>query len=113
MANGDERNDLRTNGGEIFALIFGLLLPCRTIQVPAEPAKGSHGSACRPPADASSPLFPPVLREETEETPAHDKNGFYLLAVMRRSSGACSTSRPSGEISKRKTACSSSRNRAS
>ncbi len=31
-----------TLGGEIFALIFGLLLLFRTIQVPAEPAKGSH-----------------------------------------------------------------------
>jgi hypothetical protein len=31
-----------TLGGEIFALIFGLLLLFRTIQVPADPAKGSH-----------------------------------------------------------------------
>jgi hypothetical protein len=31
-----------TLGGEIFALIFGLLLLFRTIQVPAAPAKGSH-----------------------------------------------------------------------
>jgi hypothetical protein len=31
-----------TLGGEIFALIFGLLLLFRTIQVPAQPAKGSH-----------------------------------------------------------------------
>jgi hypothetical protein len=31
-----------TLGGEIFALIFGLLLLFRTIQAPAEPAKGSR-----------------------------------------------------------------------
>ena len=51
-----------TLGGEIFALIFGLLLLFRTIQVPAEPAKGSHCSAGRRPFAQS--LLPSLLQRE-------------------------------------------------